>query len=124
MPVQLSFDSTQPMPGKLVFKLTVPGKLPSWNEILGMQHYSRHSLKKHLSTVFLSSLRATADDCSIKTTSAANTLLIYADTLESFLATRRAQRRSGLLKKNLDQKNRSELPSKSTLFDKPKKLPL
>ncbi len=124
MEQQLTWEAEKPKPGKLIFSLTVPGRLPSWNDILGMEHYSRHTLKKHLAKEFLSCLRATAADSSIKIICAPSTLLTYAATLESFLAMRLVQRKSRLLKKKLALKNPNGSSSTSTLFDKPKpKLP-
>lgn len=103
---------------ELVFELEVPGRLPSWNEILGMEQWARYKFKKELSDVFLSTLRATANDCSIRTICAPSTLLTYADTLESYLRMRQAQRKSKSLRKRLDQKNPREPELKSTESEK------
>jgi len=120
---QTSFFDSTPKPGKLIFTLVVPGRLPSLNEILGMEAWGRYRFKKEISDAFLSSLRATAADSSTKIIWSQNTMSIYADTLESCLAMRLAARKSRSLKKKLALKNQSESSSKSTLFDKPKKLP-
>lgn len=96
-----------------VFQLTIPGRLASWNEILGMEQWARYKYKQDLADVFLSTLRATARDSSIRTTSAANTLLTYADTLESYLAMRREQRRLKSLSKRLARKRQNARPLKS-----------
>jgi len=42
----------------LTITLTIPGKLPSLNALLAMQHWSRHKFKAELATVFSSALRA------------------------------------------------------------------
>lgn len=87
----------------LIFYLEIPVKLPSWNEILGMNHWRRKKFKDELAKGFLSALRASANDSSMRTTCAKNTMSIFADTLESYLATKQAKRklkqRSARLKK-------------------------
>ena len=44
----------KPKPGKLIFSLTVPGRLPSWNDILGMEQWARYKFKNSLAKDFLS----------------------------------------------------------------------
>lgn len=119
MPAQLSFFATPPTPGRLLFSLTIPRRLPSWNELLGMEQWARYKFKKDLAGVFLCALRASAADCSTKTTCARSTMLIYADTLESCLQMRQEQRRLRSAKKRLDQKSPSGSKSKSSSFKKP-----
>jgi hypothetical protein len=114
-PVQRTlFDGTPETPGDLIFSLTIPGRLPSWNTILGMQEWRRYQFKKELADAFLSALKASASDCSTKTTSAVNIMWTFADTLEFCLATRQAQRKLRSAKKRLGQKRQSKPPSKST----------
>lgn len=112
LPLDPTANTTSPESEPL-FKLTVPGRLASWNEILGMEQWRRYKYKQELADVFLSTLRATANDCSIKTTSVASTLLTCADTLESYLAMRQEQRRLKSLSKRLGRKSQSGQQSKS-----------
>lgn len=96
--MQLTFFPPEPKPkGRLIFSITVPGRLPSWNEILGMEHWARYAYKKELADGFLSELQRRANDCSTKTTCAKNLWLIYAATLARYLETARRRRilRSG-----------------------------
>ncbi len=95
-----------------VFVLTIPGRLPSWNEILGLEHWGRYKLKKELAASFLSALRASAGSSSMRTTSVKNSLSTYADTLESYLATQQAKRKLRSLKKKLEDKARNISASK------------
>lgn len=76
------------------FSLVIPGRLPSWNQILAMHHWQRKKFKDQLAHEFLSALRQSASDCSIPTTSARNTTLTYAATLALFLTTRRIKSKS------------------------------
>jgi len=111
--VQMSWLEAPARPDKPLFSLTIPGRLPSWNEILGMEQWQRYQFKKELAGAFLSALRATANGSSMKTTSAASTLLTYADTLESYLAMRQAQRRLKSRKRKWVPRSRSGRSSKS-----------
>src|SRR5271170_5772654 len=111
---QMTFFDSQPKPGKLIFSLSIPGRLPSWNEILGMEHWGRHKLKGELANTFLYAVRRTESGSLMKTTSAANTYSIYAGTLELYLQTRRELRKSKLAKKKLALKKLKESPSKSS----------
>jgi hypothetical protein len=121
MPLQMSFDSAPPVqPGKLLFSLDVPGRLSSWNEILGMEQWARYKHKQELAGVFLSALRRTAADCSMRTTSAKSTWLTYADTLVSYLRTRQEKRKLRLRNKKLARGNQSLPGLKSS---KPSKVP-
>lgn len=118
-PQQLTFDPPEKKEGEEIFCLTVPGRVPSWNEILAMEHWARHKFKEDLAKNFLSALRATAADSSIKTTSARSTMLTYAVTLASCLQTRREQRKLRSLRKKSALKNKSEPKSESTDFERP-----
>ena len=73
--------------------LTLKHPVPSWNAILGLQHFSRAKLKKAIQDDFLSALRASADDSSTKTTYAKSTLSIAAATLDSYQRTMLERRR-------------------------------
>ena len=75
-------------------KLTLPGRLPSWNQILAMNHWTRMKFKNQLASDFLCALRASASACSMKTTFAKNTMSTSADTLASYLETKRLKRAS------------------------------
>jgi len=108
---------SEPMPtrpGKLIFEIEIPGRLPSWNDILGMEQWARYKFKRQLADVFLSALRASAAACSTKTTSVKNTMLTFADTLERYLVMKQAERKSRLDKKKLAAKNASLFESKSS----------
>jgi len=120
MPLQLSFDATPPpAKGELIFSLEVEGRLPSWNEVLGMEQWARYKFKGELAKDFACALRASAADSSTRTTSARNTMLTCADTLERCLATKLAERKSRLHKKRLAAKNLSSPGLKSSLFERP-----
>ena len=73
--------------------LTLKHPVPSWNAILGLQHFSRAKLKKAIQDDFLSALRAIAADSSTRTTSARSTLSIAAATLDSYQRTMQERRR-------------------------------
>jgi hypothetical protein len=120
MPVQLSFDATpEPPSGKLIFSLEVDGRLPSWNEILGMEQWARYKFKGKLANDFLFALRRSAADSSTKTTCARNTMLTFADTLARFLETKQAARKLKQRSKRLAAKSASLSALKSSLFEKP-----
>lgn len=119
MPAQLSFEPTPAKPGELIFSLEVDGRLPSWNEILGMEQWARYKFKGELTDAFLCALRHSAADSSTKTTSARNTMSIFADTLALYLETKQAERKSKQRKKRLSAKGASSSALKSSLFDKP-----
>ena len=101
MPPKHSFPKTPP---KLIFRLTIHERLPSWNQILGMDHWQRAKLKDGIQVRFLCALKAAAAVCSMKTTSAKNTMSIAADTLESYRMIIREKRRLKSAKKRLAQK--------------------
>jgi hypothetical protein len=114
-PVQLSFDSAPPSPpGELIFKMEMYGRLPSWNDILGMEQWARYKYKKELADRFLSALRQYASDSSIKTICAKSTMLTYAATLGSYLETARLRRKLKSASKKRSPDKQSTLESKSS----------
>jgi len=113
-PPLISFEPAPMTLGECVLTLEVPGRLPSWNDILGMEQWARYKTKKEMADVFLCALRASANDSSTRTTSARSTLLTFADTLERYLLMRQEQRKSKSLRKRLAKKNPSEPELKST----------
>lgn len=117
MSEQLTFDAPEKREGKLIFSLKVPVRLPSWNEVLGMEHWARYKLKQDLAKSFELSLRATARDFSMKTTSAKNIWLTYVATLELYQRTRLEQRRLRLSRKKSKATKRKNALSKYTNFD-------
>lgn len=78
--------------GTLLLRLEIPGRLPSWNDILGMEQWARYKFKGELAAAFLSALRASGYGSSMKITCAKNIMSIYADTLASYLAMKQARR--------------------------------
>lgn len=108
---------SEPTPAEtleLVLEIEVDGRLPSWNEILGMEHWARDKFKSQLQDDFLSSLHRCAADCSTKTTSAKSIMLTAAATLDSYRVMVRERRKSRRNKKKLSQKGGSLFESKST----------
>lgn len=103
-------------PAKLLFSITIPGRLPSWNDLLGMEHWGRMKLKESIQAAFLSSLRASARDSSMRTTWPKSTLWTACATLESYLAMRRERRLSESGKKKRIPVRRKKSESK---FSKP-----
>ena len=73
--------------------LTLKHPVPSWNAILGLQHFSRAKLKKAIQDDFLSALRASADDSSMRTTSVRNTFATAAGILDSYQQTMQLRRK-------------------------------
>ena len=117
-PAQLSWLET-PKPGKLIFSLTIPGRLPSWNDILGMEQWARYKFKKELADTFLSALRQHECDSLTKTTSAKNTTLTFSATLlAAHLETARQRRILKLRNKKLAKANQKKSESKSLNSDK------
>lgn len=49
----------------LILKLSVPGNLPSWNELLGKSHWERLKIKKRVQAEFLSALNLSENASSI-----------------------------------------------------------
>jgi len=111
MPQTTFFDSTPPKAGRLVFSITIPGRLPSWNAILGMEHWARYQFKKQLADAFLYELQRSARDCSTRTTLQRSIMLTYADTLALYLTTAQAKRKS----KSASKRQSRGLPKKSSL---------
>jgi len=91
--------------GEPRFRIEIPGKLPSWNDILGMEQWKRYKFKNQLANVFLSVLRHSDETSLTKTTSAKSTTSTYCDTLESYLRTRQEKRRLKSLKKKSAKAN-------------------
>jgi len=112
---EVMFKTQPPVNGscEAIIELRIPGRLPSWNEILGMQHWARDKFKCQLQDNFAYALRASANDSSIKTTSARSTMLTAAATLDSYRETVRERRRLRHSKKkqSLAQRNLYELKS-------------
>ena len=92
----------------MIFRLAMTGRLPSWNQILAMHHWKRKKFKDSTATEFLFALRLAAKDSLTKTTSAKNTMSIYADTLESYLTTRRNERKLKSAKRNAEKASRKK----------------
>ena len=76
-----------------IFCLEIPGRLPSWNEILSMNHWKRKKFKDQLAKEFLSALKASENGSSMRITCAKNTTSTYVDTLESYLAMKRTKQK-------------------------------
>lgn len=93
-------------------RIEIPGPLPSWNAILAMNHWARMKFKNTLAKSFLCALRQSASDCSMRTTSAKNTMSIFADTLESFLAMKLEKRKSKRASAKQKKGNRNPRSSK------------
>lgn len=94
--------------------IEVPGRLPSWNEICGMEHWARYQLKDKIQESFLYELRASASDSSMMTTSAKSIMLTAAATLDSYRAMRREQRALNAAKKRRSPAKLSTSGSKSS----------
>lgn len=103
---------------KIICQLTIPGRLPSWNQVLGMEHWARYQMKQRWEDAFLSVLRAYAKDCSMRTISVKNFWSIAADALDLYRETARAKRRL----KSASRKQSRELAKKS-LFKSSKSEP-
>jgi hypothetical protein len=94
--------------------LVIPGRLPSWNDILGMETWQRYQFKRKLAEDFLSVLKAIEKDSSTKIICAASTSWTYSAILESYLATRQAERKLKSARKRLEQKKPSSPELKFT----------
>ena len=115
MQADLFSTETQPPPNrKLIFSLDLGGRLPSWNDILGMEQWARYQFKNQVAADFLCALRASAADSSTKITCARSSMSIFADTLESYLKTRQEQRKLRAAKRRLEAKSASLFESKSS----------
>lgn len=94
--------------------IEIPGRIPSWNEILGMEHWERYRFKSKLRREFISGLRVFAQLCSMKTTSARNSILIAAATLESYDRMIRERQRLKSARRRWEKKNPNLFASKSS----------
>lgn len=112
-PQQTLFAETPPGKDPPSISFRVPGRLPSWNQILGLEHWARYQLKERIQVAFASALRASAKDFSMRTTSARNIMWTAADTLDSYRETLRAKRRLKLLSKKLSQEPKKKRSLKS-----------
>lgn len=116
----MSFDLFSPIApptpsdGTLIFRLEIKGRLPSWNEILGMEQWARYKFKNQLADDFSFALRQSGTDSSMKITSARSTMSTYSDTLESYRATKQARRALKRLKGKPPVTKKSASSSKST----------
>lgn len=115
-PQRTLFDLTPPPldKAKLIFRMELPGRLPSWNDILGMEEWARYQFKKQLAESFMFELRRSARDSSTKTISVRSTLSTCLDTLESYLAMRLGKRKSNAAKKKQSRAQKSLFESKSS----------
>src|SRR5690606_29881105 len=93
-------------------RLSVPGRLPSWNAILGMGHWQREKFKESIQLAFLSALRATGPASSMKTTTAKSTMSTAAVTLGFYMETVRQKRKLRSAKKRLEAKLKKQHSSK------------
>ena len=93
---------------RLVFSLRIPGRLPSWNALLGSGHWQRSKLKSQIQGDFLCALQAAAADCLTRTTSQRNSMSIAAATLESYRAMRLSARVLRSAKKKLEKANKKK----------------
>lgn len=116
---QLPLYGSTPVSGVLVFRLVVPGRLPSWNRVLAMEHWARYQFKKQLAEDFMSALRRSEADCSTKTTFARSSTSTYSAILESFLTIARARRKSKSAKGKRTRVRRSRSKSKFIPSGKP-----
>ncbi len=114
-------SGTPPAPPEpeLIVSLKIPGRLPSWNDILGMEFWARDKFKSQLQDDFLSALQQCATDCSTKTTPAKNIILTACDTLACYRETVRQRRKSRRYKKKQSQEAKSLFESKSSELPKP-----
>lgn len=94
--------------------IEIPGRLPSWNDVLGMEQWARYKFKQQLQETFAFALQLSGEDSSTKTTSARNIILTAAATLRSFMTTARQQRELKFAKKKLEAKSASLFGSKSS----------
>lgn len=116
----MSFDLFSPIApptpsdGTLIFRLEVDGRLPSWNEILGMEHWARYKFKNELAASFLSALQQSGTDSSMRITCAKNSMSTYADTLERYLVMKQVRRTSKRSKGKRAATKKSRSSSRST----------
>lgn len=108
-----------PSDGTLIFRLEIPGRLPSWNDILGMEQWARYKFKNQLAADFLSALQQSGPDSSMKITCARSTTSTYADTLASYLAMKLERRKLKQSKGKAAKEKPSRSSSKSTKSTQP-----
>ncbi len=102
---------------ELLVEFVIPGRVPSWNDILGMETWQRYKYKKELANAFLYELRRIANDCSTETTCASSTWSTYADTLQCYLETAQLRRKLKLARKKLEKESPNLFESKSSKSD-------
>jgi hypothetical protein len=73
-----------------ILHLEVPGRLPSWNEIVGTHWTKIDKIKWAIQESILSALQVSAAAYSTRITSAKSSISIHCDTLASYLQTRRS----------------------------------
>lgn len=72
-------------PGKsLLLRLVVPGRIPSWNQLLGLSHWRRLKLKKAQQQAFISSLHLSENASATRIISRKNGLSIVSDIVALF----------------------------------------
>lgn len=77
--------------GTLILRLIVPGRLPSWNALLGMSHWQRLKEKKRHQREFISALSLSENASSIPIICARSGTLILSDIAELFKETSRTK---------------------------------
>ncbi len=97
----------------------IPGRLPSWNAILGMETWTRYKFKTSLQQKFLCALQAIAQDSSTRTTSVPNIISTAAATLDSYGKTILARRKLRSYKRRLEKASPSLFESKSSRSEVP-----
>ncbi len=112
--MQLTFEPEPEKKGELIFSLKVPGRLPSWNKLLAMEHWERNTFKKKLANDFLYALQASANTCLTRTTSVKNSYATYYATLVSYRETARQLRKFRSAKRKLNPVARRKFRSKSS----------
>lgn len=112
---QLTFDPPEKKPGKLIFALTIPGRLPSWNDILGMEQWARYRYKKDLADKFVFALQQSERASSTKIISQPSSTLIFSATLlVAHLETARRRRELKSANKKLKLAKEKKSGSKSS----------
>ena len=101
-----------PLSSELIFQMKMPGRLPSWNQILAMHHWKRKKFKDALAKDFLSALKANENDSLTKITFAKNTSLISCATAAAFLMTHLTNAALKSRKKNAEKVSQKKSQSK------------
>lgn len=99
---------------KPIVVIEIPGRLPSWNQILAMQHWQRYKFKAALAKSFLLALQQSELASSTSTICAKNTMSIYAATLRSYLTMIQQRRLLRSANKKLAKAKKNSPASKST----------